>query len=581
MLEKVFKKSKGNKGQTKSISSSRPWLKSYPDFYSKTVDCEKMTMVEFIEKTAEKYPNQHCFQYFGKKTTYKSLMKKIDEVAKSLRSIGVTEKDKVTICMPNTPEAIIMFYAINKIGAVANMIHPLSAEKEIEYYLNVAESKYILTIDISLKKVMNIINNTKVKKVILASPSDGMGFVMKNLYKLTKGRGIEKVEHDKVIYWADFISQGKTFEGKYEYKRRADELAIILYSGGTTGSPKGIMLSNHNANILTLQIAGVEELIEPGDTMLTLMPIFHCFGLCVCVHFALTKAMKCLLVPQIPKGMAKFVVKNKVSVLIGVPTLFENIYRNNNYKGNELKHVKLAVSGGDALSDTLRNEMNEFLRKHGSKATVRVGYGMTESSGPTCAMPPVCLKNECIGLPLPGMTYKIVKVGTHEECGFMEEGEICVSGPTVMMGYLNNEEETYQTLREHEDGITWLHTGDIGCIDEDGYIYFKQRLKRMIISSGYNVYPSHIEKVLNEHESVLMSTVIGVDHPYKMQVAKAYVVLKEGYEVTTELENEIKEHCKKHLAKWSVPAYFEFRDSLPKTLLGKVSYRELEAENKK
>ena len=173
MLEKVFNKNKKKSGG-KSISSSRPWLNSYPDFYPKTVDCEKMTMVEFIEKTAEKYPNQHCFQYFGKKTTYKSLMKKIDEVAKSLRSIGVTEKDKVTICMPNTPEAIIMFYAINKIGAVANMIHPLSAEKEIEYYLNVAESKYILTIDISLKKVMNIINNTKVKKVILASPSDGL-----------------------------------------------------------------------------------------------------------------------------------------------------------------------------------------------------------------------------------------------------------------------------------------------------------------------------------------------------------------------------------------------------------------------
>jgi len=529
MLEKVFKK---NKNRNKSISSKRPWLKSYPDFYSKTVDCEKMTMVEFIEKTAEKYPNNYCFQYFGKKTTYKTFIKKIEEVAKSLRSIGVTEKDKVTICMPNTPEAIIMFYAINKIGAVANMIHPLSAEKEIEYYLNVAESKYILTIDVSLKKVMNIINNTKVKKVILASPSDGMGFVMKNLYKLTKGKDVEKIEDDKIITWKDFVAKGKDYEGNYVYKRKADELAIILYSGGTTGSPKGIMLSNHNANILTYQVAGVEELIEPGDTMLTLMPIFHCFGLCVCVHFALMKAMKCLLVPQIPKGMSKFVVKNKVSVLIGVPTLFENIYRSNNYKKDELKHVKLAVSGGDALSDTLRNEMNEFLKKHGSKATVRVGYGMTESSGPTCAMPPVCLKNECIGLPLPGVMYKIVKVGTHEECDYMEEGEICVSGPSVMMGYLNNEEETYQTLREHEDGITWLHTGDIGCIDEDGYVYFKQRLKRMIISSGYNVYPSHIEKVLNEHNAVLMSTVIGVDHPYKMQVAKAYIVLKEGVEAT-------------------------------------------------
>ena len=239
------------------------------------------------------------------------------------------------------------------------------------------------------------------------------------------------------------------------------------------------------------------------------------------------------------------------------------------------------VSGGDFLTVKLKNEIDKFLHEHGSKAEVRPGYGLTESSAATCLSPTGRYREGTIGIPFPDTYFKIVKIGTHDEAEYNTDGEICISGPTVMMGYVNNEKETIQTLRVHDDGILWLHTGDIGSMDEDGYIYFKQRLKRMIVSSGYNIYPSQIEKIISEHEDVLTCTVIGIDHPYKVQVAKAYIVLKDGIEPTKEVKESIKEYCERNIAKYALPYEYEYRSSLPTTLVGKVAYRELEKENKK
>ena len=241
--------------------------------------------------------------------------------------------------------------------------------------------------------------------------------------------------------------------------------------------------------------------------------------------------------------------------------------------------VTNVICGGDSLDPTLKNKVDKYLKEHGSKAEIREGYGLTESAGATCLTPNDYYRKGSIGVPFPDTYFKIVIHGTHEEAPYGTDGEICISGPSVMIGYLDNLNETVQTLRLHEDGRIWLHTGDIGSMDEDGFVYFKQRLKRIIISSGYNIYPSHVEKIINEHPSVLTSTVIGVSHPHKVQVAKAYVVLKDGVQLTDDLKKEIEEHCKKNLARYSMPASFEYRDSLPRTLVGKIAYRELEKGN--
>ena len=566
-LKKLFKKISKRESSKEDII---PTHLDYPNF----------TLYEHVEVTAKKFPKYYAYEYYNNLCTYEEFMKKIDNCARALKAEGVKKGDAVTICMPNTPEAITMFYAVNKIGAVCNMIHPLSSAQEIKYYLNLAESKIILTINVSLEKVMSIIDETKVERVVLASPSEEMNGVMSFLYYVTSGRKIKVEKDSRIKKWKEFISSGKEYTLNTKEDVAMTDTAIILYSGGTTGTPKGIVLSNYNFTALATQGKIMCEPCKEGDTALSIMPIFHGLGLGVCIHIPLTVGMKCVLIPAFQaKKFTQLIKKHKPNFLVGVPTLFEALLKTD-LKENELACIKTVACGGDSLSINTKKAIDKFLSDHGSTAQIREGYGLTECSGASCVTPRGLYKEGSIGIPFPDMVYKIVKIGTHEEADVMEDGEICISGPTVMVGYLKNEEETYQTLREHDDGKVWLHTGDIGCMDSEGYIYFKQRLKRMIVSSGYNIYPSQIEKIIASHKSVLSCTVIGVSHPYKGQVAKAYIVLNDGYKPTHELKEEIKAYCEENIAKYALPYEYEYRDSLPKTLIGKVSYKALEDENK-
>ena len=228
-----------------------------------------------------------------------------------------------------------------------------------------------------------------------------------------------------------------------------------------------------------------------------------------------------------------------------------------------------------------KQEIDKFLKEHGAKSELRCGYGLTECTGACILNPKSAYRPNSIGVPLPDMSVKIVKIGTTTTADYMEDGEICVSGPTVMKGYLNNDEETAKVKKKHSDGKVWLHTGDIGCMDEDGFVYYKQRLKRMIVSSGYNIYPSYIESIINNHKYVETSVVIGIPHPYKKQVAKAYIVLKSGVKLNNQVKKEIKKYCEDNLVRYSWPYEYEYRTELPKTLVGKVAYKELEKENNK
>ena len=570
---------KKSKKQTNKINT--PWYKEYKDVPSH-LEYPNSTMINYLEECSKDRLHKLAFKYYGKSYTFKSMLENIDNIARSLKALGIAEDDKVTICMPNTPEGVMTFYAVNKIGAVANMIHPLSSEKEIEFYVNNVESKFILTVDVACQKILNIVENTSLEKVVVASASASMNPVMSGLYYVTEGRKIKYKKADKnlLIEWKDFISLGSHYLGRYKTTKGADDLAIILYSGGTTGTPKGIGLSNRNFNALAMQAHLMCDPAKEGDSILSIMPIFHGFGLGVCIHTTLCIGMTCILIPAFQaKKFGDLIKKYKPNFIVGVPTLFEAMLNSKKIKKNDLSCVTCMVSGGDFLTVKLKNEIDKFLHEHGSKAEVRPGYGLTESSAATCLSPTGRYREGTIGIPFPDTYFKIVKIGTHDEAEYNTDGEICISGPTVMMGYVNNEKETIQTLRVHDDGILWLHTGDIGSMDEDGYIYFKQRLKRMIVSSGYNIYPSQIEKIISEHEDVLTCTVIGIDHPYKVQVAKAYIVLKDGIEPTKEVKESIKEYCERNIAKYALPKEFEYRDELPKTLVNKVDVIRLREES--
>ena len=561
------------------VTNKQPWYK----YYSRggKIDYPELSIYELIEKTCNTYPNNYALEYYGKKITYKDFLVKIKKTASSLLELGVKEGDRVTLCMPNTPSAVVTFYAINMIGATASMIHPLSSENEIEFYLNESNSKYVLTIDLVYNKLMKVIDKTKVEKIIVSSVSDDMSRFMSTMYWFMSGRKNKIIKNEKAIFYNELLKMGVYYREFECCKRKMDDEAVILYSGGTTGNPKGIVLTNMNFNALAMQCHLMCDPAKAGDSVLSVLPIFHGFGLGVTIHTPLYIGMKVILVPDFsPRKFGGLIKKYKPNFITGVPTLYEALLKTKLGK-NDLSSLTCVVCGGDTLTPSFKKVVDGFLKEHGSDATIRCGYGLTECTGASCLNPLKEYRDNSIGIPLPDMLYKIVKIGTFNDAKLGEDGEICICGPTVMKGYLNHEDETKKTLVKHPDGKVWLHTGDIGCMDQDGFIYFKQRLKRLIVSSGYNIYPSYVEDIICKHPMVDSCVVIGIPHEYKKQVAKAYIVLKNGEKVNNTIKKQIKKYCEENLAKYSWPYEYEYRDSIPTTLVGKIAYKKLEEENKK
>jgi len=416
--------------------------------------------------------------------------------------------------------------------------------------------------------------------LVLAGADDGLKGIKKPLYKLTKGRKIERRPSEgAILRYADLMARGQGYAGQYDACKRGDDVAAILYSGGTSGKTKGILLTNLNFNALGMQTIAAGDCVIPSHKMLAIMPVFHGFGLGVCLHTAFVAGGTALLVPQFSLSLyVKLLKKQKPHYIAGVPTLYEAMLRYPDIGKIDMSQMEGIFSGGDTLSIELKRKVDALLKQCGSTEQVREGYGLTECVTASCLTPRKFHKEGSIGIPYPDVFYKIVRQGTQETVPYGDEGEIVLSGPTVMKGYDNNKEETAKTLQTHADGRVWLHTGDLGAMDEEGFIYFRQRIKRMIISSGYSIYPTQLENAIESHEDVLISCVIGVPDDYKMQRVKAFITLRDNREATDEIKESIFEHCKKNIAKYAMPTEFEYRKELPRTLVGKVAYLELEKE---
>ncbi len=560
-----------------ALSSSAPWR----NYYGNTpvsLDYPHATMYQLLRRNARQYPNNIAYTFMGKETDYKTFLGRIEAAAKGLTAMGITRGDRVTICMPNSPQALDCFYALNRIGAIPNMIHPLSAAKEISFYLEVSHSKAILTLDQFYYKVAEAAPEGCT--ILIAKIKDELPLPLNLLYPMTKGaRAIQKLPSTGYTLWKDMIAKGKDTvlpedTGKYT------DCGAILYSGGTTGTTKGIMLSNLNFNALGMQtIAASGFGSVTGMKMLSVMPVFHGFGLGIGIHTALIGGATCILVPQFTvTTYADILKKQKPQIIPGVPTLFEALLRAPSLEGVDLSFLKGIFSGGDSLSPELKKKVDQFLKDHNCSEQIREGFGTTECVTASCLTPKDYARSGSIGVPFPDVFYKIVTPGTTEEVEPNIEGEICISGPTVMLGYMDNPEETANTLRPHSDGRIWLHTGDLGYMDGDGFVYFRQRIKRMLVTSGYNVYPSQLENIIDGHEKVLLSCVIGIKDDYRGQKIKAFVVPMPGVEPTEELKEELLSYCSEHIAKYAMPREIEFRTELPKTLVGKVAYRVLQEE---
>ena len=578
----------------------RPWLKYYNhEQTSDNLEYPDISIYEIVRRAAERLPERHAYEFQDRTTSYRDFIGKVDHLASCLYKLGIRKDDKVIICMPNTPQAVDMFYAISKCGAVATMVHPLSAKNEIEYYINLTEAKFALTLDAFVKNFTDIKENTCLEKLIVTSIKDELSFVKKIGFSLTLGRKIPKYAMlPYMIRWKDLLALSPN-DDMPEVENTGKDPAVILFSGGTTGKSKGIVLSNLSFNatvyetlacsncipchIQDLYTDKAKELVPLKPyKVLSVMPMFHGFGLCVGVHTFLTFGGTCILIPSFtPDSFAKLIVTKRPNFIAGVPSLYEHMVRSDIMKDADLSCLEGIFAGGDSLSDDTRIKVDAFLKEHNCKTIIREGYGLTESVTATCLTPVNEYRLGSIGIPFPDVLFKIVRIGTSETLPYGEEGEICIFGPNLMTCYYNNPEETEDTLRVHPDGRRWLHTGDIGTMDEDGFVYFKQRYKRMIVRSGYNIYPSSIENVIDSVPEVKMSCVIGVFDPIKQKKVKAFIVLEDGIEPSDELLARIKGLVFDNIAKYALPKEYEFIDKMPMTKVGKIAYRELEEMEEK
>jgi long-chain acyl-CoA synthetase len=564
----------------------RPWLSFYGEV-PHTIDYPEVTMYEVLLETAARSPEAVAYDFFGTEATYGQFVEEIDRCAAALTALGIKAGDRMTIALPTCPQAIICFYALNKLGAVASMVHPLSTASELEFYLNLSQSRFALTLDAFYPKFEEVRFNTGLKTLILARIPDYLPLIKGWGFNLTKGRKIAKVPPNAdVVWWQAMMAGSPVKAGSPALADHAypdaggagfEDLAVILYSGGTTGRPKGIMLSNRNFICEGMQVSAWGNLAE-GDAILAILPVFHGFGLGVCVNAAFMGGAKSILVPQFtPETVAKLIRTKRPNFIVGVPTLFEALNRNPLFQKTDLSCLKAAFCGADTLPRCIKERFEEIVRRQGGNTQLREGFGLTEAVTAIMAMPLTGYRENSIGIPFPDMAAKIVAAGTTEALPPGEEGEICIHGPAVMMGYLDQPEENARALQTHPDGMVWLHTGDIGTMDKDGFFYFHLRQKRMIKSSGVNVYPAQVEAQLYKHPDVREACVIGIPDPKQMERVKAFVVLKDFAKAGPEMEHLLIEFCRKDLIKWSCPREIEFRDVLPLTLVGKVAYAELMA----
>lgn len=548
----------------------------YIDKLPKDIQYFEGGLYDVVYESSCKWPHNVALEFFNTQVIYKDLIKKINRVAAALKALGAEKGDRITICMPNTPEAIYMFYAVNEIGAVANMVHPLSSEKEIEDYLNQSESKIMFCVDISYPKAEAIIKNTAVEQVIVVSPTRSMDFIVRAIYKLTKGRKNHVKKSQHVITWDQFLNKASKFVGNPHARVNSKDDAVIMYSGGTTGKPKGIVLSNLNFNAQALGAKYlVPELFKSSYSFMAFLPNFHAFGLGCCIHMPLYFGARAFLIPQFnPKKFKKYITKYKVDILVGVPTVFDYLTKIK-FRKDDLKNVKFVVSGGDMISMSSKEKINDFLAAHGSKAIIENGYGLTEASGGFIFSPrSVAEEPDSIGYPIPDNEVIIMNLKTKKEAKLGDDGEILVRGLSVMKRYLNKPKETEEAFIM-VGNKKYLRTGDIGYADERGVIHFRSRLKRMIVSNGYNIYPANIEDVTLKCKKINSCAVVGREDKLRGEKVVVFAVLQpEASERAA--RKELANIYKKYLAKYEIPREIRFIPELPKTKLAKVDFKALE-----
>lgn len=545
------------------------WLKHYPEDVPHTVDIPDTPIFTFLDNAAKEYPQTTATIFMGSKLTYKELAEQVNKLAYGLSTLGIKKGDKVALFFPNCPQSVIAFYATLKLGAVVVQHNPLYVERELTYQIQDSGAETILTLDLEMlyPKIKNIQDQVNLTHVIVSNLKEYLPFPKNLLYPLIKRNDIASVSSD-VIKFQDLLKKGDTPPSTEVH---SDDLALLQYTGGTTGVSKGVMLTHKNLVANAIQCKNWFPSVSVGkESLLAVLPFFHSFGMTVAMNVPVYIAAAMILVPQFKtKEILSIIQKYKPTLFPGVPTMYVAINNHPDVTNYDLSSIKYCISGAAPLPLEVLKKFEKL-----TSGKLREGYGLTEASPVTHSNPlEGLIKKGSIGIPFPNTECKIVDVeeGTTElEIGGI--GELCIKGPQVMEGYWNQPDETATTL---QDG--WLYTGDIARVDQDGYFYIVDRKKDMIIASGYNIYPREIEEILYEFPKIKEVAVAGVPDEYRGETVKAYIVLKEGAQATKE---EVIDFSKKNLAKYKIPKEVEFRDEIPTTIVGKVLKRKLVEEEK-
>ncbi len=557
------------------VRPSPPWLAHYGEVPA-TLDYPAITLYQVLAENAAKHLDAIAWEYFGATATYGELLDAIDRCAHALVQLGVKPGDALLVMLPTFPQAVVAFYAANRLGVRPAMIHPLSTPAEVTHYLDQTGARVAITLDAFYSVLAATQPRLTLTAIVLARLGDHLPWGKRVGFWLTQGYRIAPVPRDpRVHWWHETAAVAPRFTGPPSGSPAG--IAAILFSGGTTSQPKGILLSNR-AFIAQARQAIVWSRLGKGDSMLAVLPVFHGFGLAVCINATLMGGGRAVLVPQFSAAIVAERLRHaKPTVMVGVPTLFDALTRDRSLESSDLSQLRLCFCGADTLPPEVKLRFEALVARRGGSVKLLEGYGLTEAVSGILGTPLNAPRAGSIGVPFPDVLAKICVPGTAEELSPGIEGEICLAGPTLMEGYLNDPDATREALRTHPDGRVWLHTGDLGRMDGDGYFHFTVRLKRMIKSSGFNVYPAHVEAELRKHAAVADVCVAGVPDTSQGERVVAWVVPAAGVRADDSLAGELIAFSRERLIKWSCPREVRFINALPLTKVGKIDYRALVA----
>ena len=560
-------------------SQAKPWLKYYAQKYIDQT-LPTLSAFDFVCHRNQNHLNDTALDYYGRKFTYADLIVNVKKTAAALRGVGVKKGDIVTVVSIMTPEVIALFYAADMIGATLNLVDPRYSVEGIHEYIEEVDSHLLVCLNVVYERCRQAAKRTNVEKVIVLSPADSLPPVMAVGYKLTTP---DKNKYaSNVIRWKQFIKGGEGQSITAE-PYDPDHACIVVHTGGTTGSPKGVMLTDNCFNALAQQFRAYDKLFHRGQKLMNIMPPFIAYGYACGVHLPLVLGFTVIIIPNLdPAKLGSLVLKYKPEHMFGVPAHYQQLAADPKLRDKDLSFILNYAAGGDSLSRGAEQTVNDFLAAHGARYPIAKGYGMTEVSSAATVAAGLDNKPGSVGIPMVNTVVAAFEPGTDQELPIGQRGELCISGPCLMKGYYNKPEETAILLRRHPDGRVWAHTGDMGYLDEDGFVFLDSRIKRMIIRhDGFKVFPSMIENVVSRHPAVHQCSVVGCadkDHT-QGRLPFVYIVLKSDTTAKKkQVIRELERMCAEELPEYVQPVAYKFISSMPMTPVGKVDYRQLEAD---